>query len=230
MLWLPGQTRLSWRRTLARAIDQGPDHLSLYLLELYPSAPLKEAMARAVDRAPGLPPVQAAHWAQTAEDEAADMYLEAFEALDRAGYAQYEISNTARPGRACRHNLKYWQSGEWWGFGCGAHSPVGGRRWRNVSATGEYAARVQAGEPVRLDEQELTAEERIGEALFTGLRLTEGIDRRNFHGRFGVDPWTRYGRALADPVDAELVWTTAGAFGLTRRGMLLANEVLSIFV
>jgi oxygen-independent coproporphyrinogen-3 oxidase len=226
MLWLPGQTPESWHRTLARAIDLSPDHLSMYLLELYPGAPLKEAMARTA--AAGLP--ESPDWAQAADDEAADLYLEALDALDAAGYGQYEISNTARPHRACRHNLKYWQAGSWQGFGCGAHSTVDGRRWRNVSATRTYVDRMRAGQSVAVEASVLSPRERLEEALFTGLRLAEGIDRRNFQSRFGVDPWSVYGRALADSVDAQLVWTREDAFGLSRRGMLLANEVLAMFV
>ena len=102
MCWLPGQSLNSWRRTVDRAIELGPDHLSLYLLEIYPNAPLKDAMARGSG---------SADWAQTPEDEAADMYLDGLAALDRAGYEQYEISNVARNERASRHNLKYWRGG-----------------------------------------------------------------------------------------------------------------------
>jgi oxygen-independent coproporphyrinogen-3 oxidase len=226
MLWLPGQSAVSWRRTVARAITLAPDHLSLYLLELYPNAPLKEAMARgAATRGP-----EGAGWCQVTDDEAADMYLEALDALDEAGYGQYEISNVARPGHASRHNLKYWQSGRWRGFGCGAHSTVGARRWHNVHATGEYVESVAAGRPVVRGETVRTRSEQRGEALFTGLRLTEGIDCRNFAARYGVNPWAVHGRALAPAVDAGLVWVRDDRFGLTRAGMLMANEVMTTFV
>ena len=92
-----------------RRSRSAPEHLSLYLLEVYPNAPLKDEMARA-------------RWSQAPDDDAAVMYLTAMERLDAAGYEQYEISNVARPGRRSRHNLKYWTDGEWLGFGCGAHS------------------------------------------------------------------------------------------------------------
>ena len=131
MLWLPGQTPGLVARTVDRAVALAPDHLSLYLLELYPNAPLKEAMARAAAI-----PAQAwsaADWAQVSDDVAADMYLEGLAALDAAGFASTRISNVSRPGRESRHNLKYWQSGDWRGFGCGAHSTDRGRRWHTVS-------------------------------------------------------------------------------------------------
>ncbi|HKV99517.1 MAG TPA: radical SAM family heme chaperone HemW [Vicinamibacterales bacterium] len=219
MLWLPGQTLASWQRTVDEAIALAPDHLSLYLLELYPNAPLKESMARAQ---PG--------WAQVTDDDAADMYLAALDRLDAAGFAQYEISNVARPGYLSRHNLKYWQAGSWYGFGCGAHSTVDGVRWKNLASTHEYIDRLSQGAPVLLDRQDLSVPERMSETLFTGLRLTTGIDRRNFLARFGVDPWTRYRETLTPFVDEGLMWADDAAFGLTRRGMLVANDLLVTFV
>jgi oxygen-independent coproporphyrinogen-3 oxidase len=223
MLWLPGQSPNSWKQTVRRATELGPEHLSMYLLELYPNAPLKDAMAR-VDRegTPG--------WAQAAEDQAADMYLEGLELTDAAGYRQYEISNVARPGRESRHNLKYWQSGAWLGFGCGAHSTADGLRWRNVSGTVEYIDRVAGGRSVRLEVSPLSPVSRVEEGLFTGLRLSEGINRRNFQARFGVDPWQRYGATIGPYVAEGLMWQSDERFGLTRRGMLVANSILSVFV
>lgn len=217
MLWLPAQSRESWRRTLDQTVALAPDHLSLYLLELYPNAPLKEDMARA-------------GWSQVPDDDAAEMYLEGLARLEAAGLAQYEISNVARPGHQARHNLKYWQAGAWYGFGCGAHSTVDGRRWKNVSATAEYVTRVEAGQPVSNETETLSARERLEEALFTGMRLNAGIDRPGFQARFGVDPWERYGGDLDPFVQSGHVWQNDRRFGLTREGMLLANEILATFV
>jgi len=223
MLWLPGQSPASWLRTIGRAVELEPEHLSMYLLELYPNAPLKDAMARA--QAGDL-----VDWAQAAEDQAADMYLEGLALADSGGYHQYEISNVAKPGRESRHNLKYWQSGAWRGFGCGAHSTVDALRWRNVSGTAEYVDRVGRGASVRIDVVPLSATSRVEEALFTGLRLSEGLDRRNFQARYGVDPWQRYGPTLEPYVDGGLMWLAGDRFGLTRRGMLVANSILAEFV
>jgi oxygen-independent coproporphyrinogen-3 oxidase len=222
MFWLPGQSLASWLSTVDAAIRLAPDHLSLYLLELYPNAPLRDAIARA--------PGGSTHWAQAADDEAADMYLAALERLDAAGLDQYEISNVARPGRACRHNLKYWQEGEWRGFGCGAHSTVNGVRWMNTAATIEYVDRVGSGRSLATGIRRLDPSEKLEEALFTGLRLRDGVDSRNILARHGVDPWARYGEALAPFVEASLMWRDQTRFGLSRRGMLVANEILATFV
>jgi oxygen-independent coproporphyrinogen-3 oxidase len=217
MFWLPGQSRATWARTVESAIALAPDHLSLYLLEVYPNAPIKEDLARA-------------GWSQAPDDDAAEMYLAALGTLDDAGYEQYEISNVARPGFFSRHNVKYWQGESWRGFGCGAHSTDEGQRWKNVASTEDYVTRIAAGRGVEIDRRPLSAEEQIGDALFTGLRLSAGLDARNFHRRFGVDPWLRYGEALAPFVEDGLMWKSGDRFGLSRRGMLVANEIFVTFV
>ncbi len=155
------------------------------------------------------------------------MYLDALDRLDAAGFVQYEISNVARTGFPSRHNVKYWQGGSWRGFGCGAHSTVDGTRWRNLSSTTEYVDAVGAGRTVAVERQELSAQARFEEALFTGLRLSEGIDARNILERYGVEPWIQYAPTLEPFVEERLMWRTPERFGLTRRGMLVANEILT---
>ena len=229
MFWLPGQSIDSWMRTIDQAIALEPDHLSLYLLELYPNSPLKESMAREGLRPPA-PGPKLSPWAQSTDDEAADMYLGALARLDDAGFEQYEISNVARAGFSCRHNVKYWKGESWRGFGCGAHSTVEGARWHNIASTGDYVAAIAAGRSVTVNFQQLTPDAVLEEALFTGLRLSEGIDCRNILRRYGVEPWSRYGPVLGAHVDEGLMWRRDERFGLTRPGMLVANEILTAFV
>jgi oxygen-independent coproporphyrinogen-3 oxidase len=217
MMWLPQQTIVHWRHNVDALIDSAPEHASLYLLELYPNAPLKEDMARA-------------GWSLAPDDDAADMYLWSMERLDGAGYRQYEISNVARPGKASRHNLKYWQDGAWIGFGCGAHSTRDGVRWKNVSATEDYVNRIGANQSVIADRRELTRDMRLEEALFTGLRLTEGIDMERVGARYAKDIWNTFGGALQPALEAGLAVRQGSQLRLTRAGMLLANEILSVFV
>jgi oxygen-independent coproporphyrinogen-3 oxidase len=233
MFWLPGQSRASWRASIDHAIDLRPDHVSFYLLELYPNAPLREAMARgraagAEGALPSGPPSGA--WQQEDDDEAADMYLEALERLDAGGYTQYEISNVARAGRVSRHNLKYWTMGAWRGFGCGAHSTMDGARWRNISATADYADRLERGESTAVDRREPLRDEWAEEAIFTGLRLTAGLDVTELVVRYGRSPLDAYGEDLARYIDAGLMWTAGTRVGLTRAGMLVSNEILATFV
>jgi len=217
MMWLPGQSPVDWAESVEKVIAVNPEHLSLYLLEVYPNAPLKDEMARA-------------GWSLAPDDDAAEMYLAGLTALDRAGYAQYEISNVARTGCQSRHNLKYWSDGEWLGFGCGAHSTCNGARWKNVSATTDYVARIAAGETIAVERRELTPAERLEEALFTGLRLTNGLDLEVVGARYGTDVWRRYGADLQPFVDQGLVRHEGARLSLSRQGMLVANEVMQVFV
>jgi oxygen-independent coproporphyrinogen-3 oxidase len=218
MMWLPQQRVEEWLSSVDALIEIGPDHASLYLLELYPNAPLREDMARG-------------GWSQAPDEDAATMYLEALARLDRAGYEQYEISNVARPGHRAVHNVKYWQDGEWLGFGGGAHATRHGQRWRNVPATMEYVRRIEHGESPVAERRVLSGDERVEDALFTGLRLTDGLDLSAVASRYGVDVWARYGPDLSRFVDAGLLVHESGhRLRLTRSGMLLANEIMAVFI
>jgi len=217
MLWLPGQTLAHWLASVDALIALAPEHASLYLLELYPNAPLRDEMARG-------------GWALPSDDLAAAMYLEGLATLDRAGYRQYEISNVARPGRESRHNLKYWTDGEWHAFGCGAHGTRGNVRWRNVPGAADYVDRIRTGADPAAERRPLDPETRFGEAVFMGLRLVDGVDRAAIARRYGVDPLVRFARDLDGFVERGLLRTDEGRLRLTRDGFLLANEVMAVFV
>ena len=217
MLWLPGQTAAHGRESIETLLELAPDHASLYLLELYPNAPLREDMARA-------------GWSLAPDEDAALMYLDALEATDRDGYEQYEISNVSRPGRQCRHNLKYWRDGEWLGFGCGAHSTRDGARWRNLSETIRYIETVTAGRPAAVDRRSLSPLEWLGDVLFMGLRLTEGLDLESIQRQHGVAVMRKYGTELAPFIAEGLLIHEFGRLQLTRQGMLVANEIMGTFV
>ena len=220
MMWLPGQSLARWRANVDALIALEPEHASLYLLELYPNAPLKDAMARE-------------RWSRAPDDDAADMYEQAMAMLELAGYAQYEISNVARPGRESRHNVKYWTGGAWHGLGAGAHGTVGARRWRNIADTRAFNAAVARGALPEADTRMVPDEERMQEAIFMGLRMRRGIDMAEHDEKFGVELAARYGEPLAPFLQAGLVDEVAyrsGVLRLTRRGRLLANEVLAVFV
>ena len=217
MMWLPGQSVERWLASVDALIAAGPDHASLYLLELYPNAPLKEEMSRG-------------GWSQAPDEDAADMYLRAMERLEAAGLRQYEISNVARPGRESRHNLKYWTDGEWLAFGCGAHGTRHGIRTRNVAGTEDYVRRLNAGDDPVVERRVLTGDEGLEEALFTGLRLVEGVDIEAAGCRYRIDVWDRFGEDLQPFVaDGRLV-REGTRLRLTRDGMLVANEIMAVFV
>lgn len=217
MMWLPQQATSEWLESVDGAIALAPDHVSLYMLEVYPNAPLRDEMARA-------------QWSQAPDEDAEAMYLTAMDRFERAGLLQYEISNVARAGRESRHNVKYWADGEWFGFGCGAHATRDGVRWKNVSATTDYIERTLAGESTRTDVRRLSPDERLGDALFTGLRLVGGLDVDAVGRRYGVDVMARFGADLQPFLDEGLLRYADGRLRLTRRGMLLANEIMAVFV
>jgi oxygen-independent coproporphyrinogen-3 oxidase len=217
MMWLPEQRVEQWLESVDAAMALAPDHVSFYLLEVYPNAPLREDMARA-------------RWSQAPDDDAAAMYVSAMERLESGGYEQYEISNVARPGFRSRHNLKYWTDGEWLGFGCGAHTTRGGVRTKNVSSTDDYIACVASGRSPAVEVRRMSTEERLGDALFTALRLTDGINLDDIRERYGVDVWERYGAELAVHMEAGLLRRDGPRLWLTRQGMLLAHEVMTVFV
>jgi oxygen-independent coproporphyrinogen-3 oxidase len=217
MMWLPQQTVEQWMVSVERAIGVGAEHLSLYMLEVYPHLPLKQQMVRN-------------GWAQMPDDIAAEMYEAAMARLESAEYEQYEISNVAKPGRRSRHNLKYWSDGEWLGFGPGAHSTRDGCRWKNVSSTDDYVQRIASRSTVVAERRDLTGDERLGDALFTGLRLNDGIELSTLSGRYATDIWQRYGERLSPYLEAGLLLKEGDRMRLTRQGMLLAHEVMAIFV
>jgi oxygen-independent coproporphyrinogen-3 oxidase len=189
----------------------------MYILEIYPNAPLRDAMARG-------------RWSLAPDEDVAAMYRSGLDRMDAAGYVQYEISNVARPGSYSRHNLKYWTDGEWLGFGCGAHSTRGGVRWKNLSSTEEYISAAAAGGHLVAERRQMSAEEQIEDALFTGLRLTAGLDLPALKARYGVDVWERFGGELQVFVDEGLLIYDGAALRLTRTGMLLANEIMTVFI
>ena len=218
MMWLPGQSVDGWLANVEALIETGPDHASLYLLEIYPNAPLRDEMARG-------------GWSQAPDDDAAEMYLRGLDLLDRAGYEHYEISNVARPGHQSRHNVKYWADGEWLAFGCGAHATRDGRRWHNVPGTADYVSRIAAGQSVVAGVRTLSPQTRAEEALFTGIRLAE----RRLAGRHRAALRNRRLGRVRDGARRHLSrreWcSTLRRFStLTRQGMLLANEVGAVFV
>jgi oxygen-independent coproporphyrinogen-3 oxidase len=220
MMWLPQQTVGEWLESVDALVDLGPDHASLYMLEVYPNSPLREQMARA-------------EWSVAPDDDVADMYLQSMDRLDAAGYEQYEISNVARPGRRSRHNLKYWTDGEWLGFGPGAHSTIDGVRTRNVSSTGAYASAVVPGESLLAlvaEARPLSPRERMEEALFTGLRLSEGLSTEAVRARYGIDLWAEFGGELQPFRDLGWLIYDEGRLRLTRAGMLLAHEIMAVFI
>lgn len=187
-----GESVADWERTLRATVELDPPHVSAYGLTVEPGTPLFADPARHPD-----------------DDDQADKYELADEVFGTAGLANYEISNWARPGHECRHNLLYWRQGDYLGVGCAAHSHRAGRRWWNVRTPDRYIALVEAGRPTMASGEELDAEARRIEALQLALRTRDGVPAGALDGS-GLD-------GLVEPSGDRVV--------LTRAGRLLANEV-----
>jgi oxygen-independent coproporphyrinogen-3 oxidase len=215
---LPGQTLARWQETLEAALSLEPDHLSLYALTLEEGTPLQERVARGE-----LPPPD--------DDTAAEMYEWAEARLARAGYVHYELSNWARAERYfCRHNLTYWYNEPYLGFGAGASSWWGGRRWTNVRHPEEYIRRLAAGQSVAEEVEEIGPRLEMGETMMMGLRLVNGVSDARFRARFGVGLADVFGGALARLSDLGLLEWDGQTARLTPRGRLLGNWVFREFV
>lgn len=218
MFGLPGQELDTWSGTLDRALALGPDHISLYSLTIEHGTPLYDAVRRGVQAPPD-------------DDKAADFYLLACDRLARAGYEQYEISNWSRPGFECRHNLVYWHHEPYLGFGPGAHSFDGARRWWNVRPVPHYIQRVNAGESTERGGEHIDERLGMGEFMMLGLRLVaEGVADARFLRRFGVSLYEVFDGEIEALVRRGLLESLPGRVRLTPAGRLLGNQVFSEFL
>ncbi|HKY32780.1 MAG TPA: radical SAM family heme chaperone HemW [Candidatus Polarisedimenticolia bacterium] len=214
---LPGETAESFTGGIEQVMAMGPEHVSVYLLETGESGK-RSALAQAVEQGRVVP---------CDEDEAAGMFVEADRRLSAAGWEHYEIANFARPGRASRHNLRYWRSDDYLGLGPSAHSCVDGRRWSNPASMDGWKAAIREGRPAGLEYTLAGPESRAREALVLELRLLRGVDPDRFARRWGWDPRRELAAFLAEMEEAGLLHRPGGRLALTRRGVLMSNDVFS---
>ncbi|MEP7272051.1 MAG: radical SAM family heme chaperone HemW [Acidobacteriota bacterium] len=214
---LPGQIMDTWQSNLECAFELTPDHLSVYLLELYKDAPLIHRIERGEVR-----PID--------EDVAIASYFALVDEAERRGYAHYELSNWARPGRESRHNMKYWNGASYWAFGVSAAGYDVSSRWSNTRNINDYLKRLESGDSAVAETIELSDEDRQSEALFLQLRLKEGVDLAHHEARFGVDVLSRYRVDLERLSEAGLIELSEGTLRISRAGTVLANEVFAVFV
>jgi oxygen-independent coproporphyrinogen-3 oxidase len=200
---IPGQDMRSWRDTVSRALQAGPAHISSYELTAEAGTPFFESISSGRLEAPAEPLV-------------VEMFEHGIEAFAEGGLEHYEISNFARPGMECRHNLNYWRRREYIGMGAGAHSFEAGRRSRNTGYVFKYIEMLAKGELPVEEATDVSADDEIKEIIFLGLRMTRGINIKKM--RFIAD-------AAKDPIEDGLMCIEGGRLKLTRKGLLLANAV-----
>ncbi len=213
----PEETLKDLETDVKTALSLKPEHLSFYELTPEPGTPLSQRLAR---REISLPP----------EDLVADMYLHLHTRLTEAGFEHYEISNYARPGRECLHNLFYWQSRDYLGLGPSAVSFVRGKRFRNPPDLTVYLQEIQSSRLAAKLEEDLDTEGLFREAVVLGLRLLRGLSARELKARFGRDLFQVYAREIAELERLGLLERTPEGIRLSLQGLLLANQVQSRFI
>ena len=208
MYALPGQSMDDWARTLDAALALAPEHLSAYSLIVEEGTPLADRVARGMLTVPD-------------DDATVDMQRMAVERLAGAGFERYEISNYARKGRECRHNIVYWQRGDYLGVGCAAHSLMDGVRFENPRGLEEYLSGQRRMNAVRL-----TREDAMEETLMLSTRMCRGMDLDAYRREFGEDFCMGRERKLAELARMGLLVCEDGFLRLTQRGMEVQNAVV----
>ncbi|MBI5213790.1 MAG: radical SAM family heme chaperone HemW [Nitrospirae bacterium] len=199
----------SWEYSLQKALELNTEHISAYELTPEKNTPLHEDISKGRLIMPD-------------EEVIAEMYYRAIDMLTQRGYNHYEISNFAKPGYECIHNLNYWNRGEYLGVGSGAHSFFNDKRACNVKDVSQYIEIVNKGEIPVTEETEITGDEALRETIFLGLRKTEGIDMSMM-----PDEKNRLIKKAADELASHgLVESENNILRLTRKGLLLSNEVI----
>lgn len=198
----PGERDVDWERSLRTVLDAGADHVSAYALTVEPNTEYAARIGRGEALAP--------------DEDVQAVRMETAEAmLARAGLCRYEVSNWARPGHECRHNLTYWRGGNWLGVGAGAHGHWEGRRWWSVRAPARYTREALAGRTTTSGQEVLDAGARRSERLLMGLRTVEGVERAE------VEPVDE--PAATALVRAGLLHADERRLRLTRQGLAMAD-------
>lgn len=207
MLGLPQQTKADMQETLREALALSPDHISCYALIVEEGTPLCRDIDSGKYTLPG-------------DDLDREMYEMCRETLTQNGFHQYEISNFARDGRECRHNVHCWQYQPYLGFGCAAHGFLNGTRRANVPSLDDY---LHGAAP---ETEEISRDDAMFECVMLGLRLTKGIEEARFLQKFGLSLWEKYGEKLQKAVDDGRLRHENGRVYLTQHGMDVMNSVL----
>lgn len=212
---IPKQTVSSWEQTLQTIISLQPEHISAYSLIVEEGTPFAKLYGEGCELEHLLP----------SEEEERRMYERTEELLQEAGYHRYEISNYAKEGYECQHNLGYWERKEYLGLGLGASSLIEETRFHNTDVMEEYLR--DASNPIllRKEQEKLDRQEQMEEFVFLGLRKIRGIQEEKFTEMFGEDIWDCYGKNLERVIKEGLLEREEGVLRLTRKGIDVSNYV-----
>ena len=217
ILAVPDQTLDEQARDVERVLALEPEHVSAYVLTYEEGTVFTRRM-----RQGHLPPPRP-------ERELAHLHL-VRNALERAGFLRYEISNFARPGAESRHNLAYWNNADWLGLGAGAHSHSRGRRWKNIDDPRAYADAIAATGEAALWHESVSPTWQLFESLMMGLRLVAGVDLATLAARYGVDVRDAHANELSRHGAAGFLRCDGARLMLTSAGLDVANAIIGDFV
>ena len=217
MYGLPGQSPADWQSSLEKALSLAPEHLSLYELTPETPSPLYDQIQQGTTFLPS-------------EEEVLAMMDCTASLISTSPLKRYEISNYARDGHSCRHNINYWQNGSYLGLGPGAVSALGGRRFTIPPGIADYHDRAANGENVWLEEERLSVEESFRETVIMGLRMLKGVSARRLKERYQLDLACHYGPVLDQLLRQGLLAWRGQNLALTERGLPLANQVMAALV
>ena len=210
---IPDQTYEGWVKNLRTVAELKPEHISAYSLIVEEGTPFAARKLNLPD-----------------EDTEYNMYEATAQILKKYGFEQYEISNYARKGRECRHNVGYWTRQDYLGFGLGASSLYGKERFANTADMKKYLENSRNPEKIREKEPSLTREDEMAEFMFLGLRMTKGILKADFQRCFGCTIESVYGEVLEKYESMELLLEKDGRIFLSREGIYVSNSIMAEFL
>jgi oxygen-independent coproporphyrinogen-3 oxidase len=210
----PGQTLDLWKNSLEEALNCNPQHLSLYGLTVEGGVPLEKQLDAGEVSLPD-------------EETTISMYEYAMERLLKSGFDHYEISNWAKPGLACRHNLNYWKYGDYLGLGVNAHSYFQGRRYWNLNTLDTYLESLTKNQLPIAGEETIHGKELMAEYCMVTLRLQEGINKNSFKKRFQADIMEMFGNVFQPYIEMGCLDIDHTIIRLTRKGILISDALFA---
>lgn len=217
MFGLPGQTLENMNETLENVISLNPSHISCYSLIIEKGTPFYSLYSKGSSMLPG-------------EELEREMYLMCIQKLKAANYDQYEISNFAKDKKQCIHNLVYWNTEEYFGIGCAAHSFVDGVRYCNTKNVEQYIKKISRNDFSYEDVHKNSLQDNMEEFIFMGLRKINGILIIDFNRRFGLDIFSVYGKIIDKYLKLNLLIVDNGRLFLSARGVEISNSIMCDFI
>ncbi len=217
MSGIADQSAESWEETLRWALSMDVPHISAYSLIVEDGTPFAALYDKNLLHLPD-------------EETERRMYHETKEMLKKGGYLRYEISNYAKEGYACRHNIRYWKRENYIGFGIGAASLFNNQRWHNTENLRDYLKHAGSAEAIRMDVEALHKKAQMEEFMFLGLRMMTGVSAKEFEEGFGCSMEEIYGKVLHRFCREKLLVCENGRYALSERGIDISNRILSEFL